>query len=643
MTGHQDPRVDELRARLRSLGYLDAGVDRFVLGAARQRRRPAAIAWLASLRIGVLAAALTGPVAAIGIASGMPELVTGPRDGFVVAIYTGVLFGAAVAVASALATLLAASMRGDERRRRIAALVAGILATAACLAYLTMWWDASTTSDQLRSPGAGWTWLALAVVAGISLLIGHAVTVVALAVSVASGASAGSSHGVPGSSRGVMAAAGALTFCGALLLFNLTSPAETRDAPPPSLTVVPSGYRVRLIAIDGFDPRIARRLAGNGGIPALAAALGLSTQAADGTAATHQSVAALQFDDTTDPARLWTTIATGLEAEVHAVRGLEARRVLGIRGTLGDSGRSLGRSLAAAGDLLRLTRPSLASGSTRRARSFWEVAAGAGLQTAVVNWWATWPAPAGSGIVVTDRAALRLDRGGDLDAEIAPASLYEHLRARWADLQRQARGESSMLTPGADGVLARAAELDALQMGIAAEVAGRQLDLACTYVSGLDIVQHGLLTTAAGTPASALAEKLGSLQRYYEYLDRLLAPALVPDGAELVMVLTSPGRVTSGTTGLFAVRGAAANARARDAIASVSDVAPTILHALGLPISRELQGRALIELFSVEFARRYPVRSVETYGRPAGVGVPRGTQPLDQEMIDRLRSLGYVR
>ena len=47
-----DSRVDELRQRLRSLGYLDAGVDRFVLGPARATRRPSAIALLASVRVG---------------------------------------------------------------------------------------------------------------------------------------------------------------------------------------------------------------------------------------------------------------------------------------------------------------------------------------------------------------------------------------------------------------------------------------------------------------------------------------------------------------------------------------------------------------------------------------------------------------
>jgi arylsulfatase A-like enzyme len=72
-------------------------------------------------------------------------------------------------------------------------------------------------------------------------------------------------------------------------------------------------------------------------------------------------------------------------------------------------------------------------------------------------------------------------------------------------------------------------------------------------------------------------------------------------------------------------------------------VMPTILQALGVPLSRELAGRPLLELFAAEFARRYPVRHVSTYGVPSAARAERGGQPLDQEMIDRLRSLGYVR
>jgi hypothetical protein len=70
------------------------------------------------------------------------------------------------------------------------------------------------------------------------------------------------------------------------------------------------------------------------------------------------------------------------------------------------------------------------------------------------------------------------------------------------------------------------------------------------------------------------------------------------------------------------------------------DVAPTILWTLGLPISRELAGKAVTDLHS---ASRSVDRYVSTYGRPFVETAPRSGKPLDQEMIDRLRSLGYVK
>src|SRR5262249_24586584 len=82
-----DPGVDELRQRLRALGYLDGTVDRFVLGSLHKRRRPAAIALLASTRVGMLAGVLLGPAAAVGMSGRLPGLVTGPRDAVVMAVY----------------------------------------------------------------------------------------------------------------------------------------------------------------------------------------------------------------------------------------------------------------------------------------------------------------------------------------------------------------------------------------------------------------------------------------------------------------------------------------------------------------------------------------------------------------------------
>jgi hypothetical protein len=637
----RDPRlreVDDLRQQLRSLGYLDAGVDRFVLAPAARGRGPLVIAWLASIRIGVLAALLLGPAAAIGVGARMPGLITGARDGFVVAAYLGLLFGAAccaAAFAINLITSLLVRQPAISRRRRGLALAAGTAFMLACLAYLTLWWDASTLGGQAAAWRSLWTIIPLAFAAAVSVVLGHLVTVTTLAVVVSRDGDAEPEHAVPGSSRVVVGAAVLLTFCGAVLLFSLTTRSKPAMSDAPPLTVVSSGVRVRVIAIDGFDPRIGRRLADSGRVPALAALLGGATST-------------IRYGETRDPARAWTTIATGQLPEVHSVHGLETRHVAGVHGSFAAGQRgSVGHALGAVTDLLRLTTPSVASGSERRVKTFWEVATTAGVRTVVVNWWATWPASSDAGTIISDRATLRLEKGGTLDAEIAPAGLYDSLRAVWPAMRTEAAAHAARLPAGMemDALLRRSAELDALQIAITKQIAAPNADLVCTYLPGLDLVQYGLFGSAeaAGASPASAAVRLVALDEYYVLLDALLAPAVSVSGDDLLLVITSPGRVPEPVPGLLLALGATANGHLRDGDARPTDVMPTILQALGVPLSRELAGRPLVELFAADFARRYPVRQVSTYGVPSSARAERRGEPLDQEMIDRLRSLGYVR
>ena len=362
--------------------------------------------------------------------------------------------------------------------------------------------------------------------------------------------------------------------------------------------------------------------------------------------------ARLAAEDTRDPARAWTTIATGQTPEVHGVRALETRRVAGVQGSVqsGEPSR-LGRALGAATDLLRLTRPAIASGHDRREKTIWEVAADAGLRAVVVNWWATWPANPRGGIIVSDRATLRLERGGALDAEIAPASVYERLRARWPAIRQDAAaraaaalGGSASSDPAVRAILARSAEVDALQLALAGEVSEPMPDLLAVYLPGLDIAQHALLGDERRALApSAFATRVDALRQYYVFLDALLAPALMPaDDHDVVMLLTEPGRTTAAADGLLGIRGLGPGARPTTG-GRATDVMPTVLHLLGVPLSAALAGAPLLDLFPPAFTARYPVRHVTTYGRPSAAGEAHAGQPLDQEMIDRLRSLGYVR
>ena len=646
-----DPRVDELRQRLRALGYLDAGVDRFVLGPVRETRRPAAIALLASARVGVIAGLLLGPAAAIGVGGRVPGLITGPRDAIVIALYLGVLFGAAVSIAAFAASLAVASLAGERvaRSARAWSRTAGAIVAVACLAYLTLWWR---TANAGADGGAAfiwsapaWTGFALAVAAAISLFLGHAVSVTAFAVIAAGQKSRDGSDETPRRpsswSWKTSLAAGVLAFAGAAALLVVTAPAAERAGTAPPLTVVSSGVRLELVAIDGFDPGVFETLAADGRVPTLAAAL--SSARADLASAD---------DDSRDPARAWTTVATGQRPEAHGVRGLETRRVAGVQGTVAsDNASRLGGALRAATDVLRLTTPSIASVAERRVKTMWEVAADAGLRTAVVNWWATWPAATSAengGVVLSDRATLRLERGGALDAEIAPPELYERLRARWPALRQEAVARAQQLLPPSPdssvrAVLQRSAELDAMQLALVREVSTPATDFAAVYLPGLDIAQHALLGSAEpGQAASAVASRVEALRGYYVFLDRLLAEALAPASDRVVMVVTEPGRVASAARGLLGMAGRVA-ATGAVATGRAADVAPTALHALGVPISGELAGSVLTALFDPDFVRRYPVRRVASYGRPSLKATARSGQPLDQEMIDRLRSLGYVR
>ncbi len=637
------PDVDHLRARLRELGYLDAGMNRFVLGPVRGGRGLWTVAWQSSARIGLLAALLAGPSAALALGVRLPGLLTGARDAVVLALYLGALFGMAVAclalVASLLLGWLASRPRGDAAIERVGprlARVAGAVVALSCFAYLVLWWRTVNPAGSVWRAEA-WTWPVLGLSTAISMLLGRAVTVSTLALAARGAAATPLALRLPSRSWLLTAGSGALVFLGGAALLFLTTRGEAR--PPARQAPVPrmqTGLHLTVVAVDGLDLAFLERLSTESRTPTLARLAGGARLA-------------IPASDAPDPARTWTSLATGEPADVHGVTGIEARSVSGIAGTVPAAASPLSGAIAAATDLVRLTRPTLTTGLQRRSKTFWEVAADYGLQTAVVNWWATWPAPPGPGVVLSDRATLRLERGDEQDAEIAPPSLYAALKPEWPTVRDEVRRRVVAAFEGtseADGpILRRAAEQDALPAALAARVFAEGGDLRAIYLSGLDIAQYNLVGSAAGAglPASALAARVEALERYYVFLDRLVE-ALVADPRPgcVVALVTDPGRSAAGGGGLLALTGSGVGAATRQS-GSASDVAPTLLYLLGIPTSRELPGRPRTDLADQSIASRVPVRHVDTYG--SRVLAPRspGASPLDRDMLDRLRSLGYVR
>jgi hypothetical protein len=257
-------------------------------------------------------------------------------------------------------------------------------------------------------------------------------------------------------------------------------------------------------------------------------------------------------------------------------------------------------------------------------------------------------------VVLSDRAILRLEQGGALSAEIAPAAVYDTLRqGQDARHVRVAAAAAHPWPADAAGdvaaVLTRSASLDATVLDLAADPALGALDLLTVYLPGLDIAQYALLNSDRGgdgepVAPSVTATRVRGLETYYTFLDAALGRWLAALAAadRHIILITQPGRVQQPAPGLLSMTGPYASTSRLDNVAPTS-VAATVLTALGVPIATDLAGTALRALFSDEFQERFPARTVATYGERRGASPPRTGQPLDREMIERMRSLGYVR
>jgi len=94
--------------------------------------------------------------------------------------------------------------------------------------------------------------------------------------------------------------------------------------------------------------------------------------------------------------------------------------------------------------------------------------------------------------------------------------------------------------------------------------------------------------------------------------------------------------------GILIAAGAALRHGAKIEGATLADLAPTILYALGLPHPTSMDGRVLTELFDPTYVAEHPVESVEA-DLPQAKPTSQGLSAREQaEIAERLRALGYM-
>jgi hypothetical protein len=604
--------VGAVREELKRLGYLDRGLDRFVLAGAGG---PSALSASLSVsrRVGVAGGILFGLTSALAAIGLDRRLLAEPQDLAVLTLYLALAFGTMSALAALLGGLTAARV-GRRRGRRPGPGLArnvGLGLGLAGLLYLGLWWRSHLLSAPVLAQAT-----ALLLGLGLSLVLGRFGSLAAVAVLSAGGvtdrlppASLSRQHLLP------LLVGAAVFYGGGVAAAAYFGRGNGTSAP--DYTVVPTGLRVRVLGIDGLERRMTEQLVGRGEMPHLRALLATAAQGR------------VRAEPERVPALVWTTIATGRGAAAHGIQSTDSRRIPGLRTpvSLDTTGNPFVSALGRATDLLRLTRAEPPTSGLRGIKTFWNVASEKGLRVGIVNWWATWPAESVNGYVVSDRAVFKLEKGGPPDREVYPPAAFDRVRA--------------LLPEEAD----RPRRLDRFSLAAAAALRGADPpDLEALYLPGLDIFTMQQIGESPGADLADLDTRLAAIRTYYRFLDDRIGEVAGDRGERDILVLVAdPGRLARAhgpAEGTLAVVGGPVAATDLGLV-SERDLAPTVLHLLGLPVSRELDGRVLEEVLAPGFRAQHPLRFVAAYGRRAA---PQPAQSeFDQQMLEELRSLGYIR
>ncbi|MGE0814565.1 MAG: alkaline phosphatase family protein [Vicinamibacterales bacterium] len=397
------------------------------------------------------------------------------------------------------------------------------------------------------------------------------------------------------------------------------------------------GPRVVLLAIDGASLDYISVAVAEGRLPNFARVL-------DEGAVTH--LATLK---PTQAEPIWTTVATGRLPYSSGVRS--AAR---YRSFAGGAAIDVLPDYVFAQALVRygLLRAEPHTADSMRAQPLWQILSDQGLRVGVVGWPLTQPPPVLRGYVVSD-ALHRLDDtrfAAEGAGAVSPPAIWPKVEA------------ARLVSPGLDphealeaaGPLPRGPDADG--RGDPAPVQAdslhlRLLDflepaegsrLVAVRLPGLDAVAHYFLRYALPEDFGDVSDEERAtfgrvLDEYYRVLDAAVArlqASLGPDDLALVVSshgiepLTPPKRLLERLVGDPNLSGT--HERAPDGFVmafgahvqagepergSVADIAPTVLYYLGLPIGRDMDGRARTDFFTADFTNARPVTFIPGYGR----------------------------
>jgi predicted AlkP superfamily phosphohydrolase/phosphomutase len=419
-----------------------------------------------------------------------------------------------------------------------------------------------------------------------------------------------------------------------LLLVAFPLLASCAKAPPPARS-----KRVIVIGMDGATWRLIDPLLQAGRMPHLKSLID------EGVRAPLKSLLPSR-----SPA-LWTTVATGKNFDKHGINDFTA--------AMGKDGEPIQR-------IMHMTS------NMRRTKALWNILSDQGKRVAFVGWWVTWPAEKVNGYMVSSYVPLEQTGGRGaptkgtllegIGGQTWPPELFDELRGQLRSAQSVTYDDAKRFMTIEPIDMDRDI-VEGFRWAYAADETYRkaadhiltkdpELDLVGIYFNGVDVMGHRFWKFIEPDkyppfPVEDIGRFGKSIDAYYEYSDGLLGEILKHRRpGDTFFVLSDHGfhdhGHDDGPDGIFVASGANIARGSKLTEIRLVDIAPTILALLEMKGAEDMDGRVLEEVFPKGWREAYPKEKVPTYDTEdwrEQNPIPSG---VDEELMTRLRALGYV-
>ena len=356
---------------------------------------------------------------------------------------------------------------------------------------------------------------------------------------------------------------------------------------------------------------------------------------------------------------IWASIATGKVPTKHGVSDFFVKR---------DERARAKTKAAGAGETESPTTSNL-----WRARAVWDILGSLGRKVGVVGWWTTWPAQPVNGFLISDYVQYDLGSWPARDSRRTyPTSLdamVKELRrtpesVSWKELfQFVAPFDTTKVTPRQEQLVhdlkwIYAADMTFYRVALALYRQQRP-EFMAVYFRGVDAASHRYWDLdVPGANATDVTDAeyqwlKNLIPNYYIFTDRLMGDFLKEADASTNVIVASDHGFLGGGQGVMAhkldgilfMQGPGVKQGVTISGATVLDITPTILALFGLPTAQDMDGRPVEDALKPAILKKVAHdRRLKTYetARARKDGEQPVASPVDQELRERLKSLGYI-